>query len=92
MSGEDDMTDGTFGNPIVEKIAEKSNASLFGKGDTTARDFEYWQGREAVAVWIGVASAGKLESVDEGWDGVDEDEGSSGEDTDEGKHGAIPGF
>jgi hypothetical protein len=86
------MTDGTFGNPIVEKIAENSKASLFGKGDTTARDFDYRQGREAVAAGIAVDSAWQSEFVDDGWDGVDNDEGSSGEGTDECEHGAVPGF
>lgn len=56
MSGEDEET---FENPNVDNIAEKSNASLFGKGDTTAKDFEYRLGREVVAAGIGVDSAGQ---------------------------------
>jgi len=37
---------GTFGNPNIEKILEKSKPSPFGRGDKTVMDLEYRNGRE----------------------------------------------
>jgi hypothetical protein len=54
ISGEDA---GTFGNPNVEKILEKSKPSPFGKGDKTAMDLEYRNGREVVAADRVIGSA-----------------------------------
>jgi hypothetical protein len=53
ISGEDA---GTFGNPNVEKIVEKSKPSPFGKGDKTVMDLEYRNGREVVAADIVIGS------------------------------------
>jgi len=53
ISGEDA---GTFGNPNVEKIVEKSKPSPFGRGDKTVMDLEYRNGREVVAADIVIGS------------------------------------
>jgi len=47
---------GTFGNPNVERILEKSKPSPFGKGDKTVLDLEYRNGREIEAKDIKIGS------------------------------------
>lgn len=47
---------GTFGNPNIEKILEKSKPSPFGKGDKTIMDLEYRNGREIEAKDIIIGS------------------------------------
>ncbi|KIM43846.1 hypothetical protein M413DRAFT_26137 [Hebeloma cylindrosporum] len=53
---------GTFGNPDIAKITEKSKPSPFGKGDKTVMDLEYRDGRKVVGADIVLGGAPKSEA------------------------------
>lgn len=54
---------GTFGNPNIEKILEKSKPSPFGKGDKTVMDLEYRNGSEVEAKDIVIGSQAQKQAL-----------------------------